>query len=69
MFISRQKYERDLKEAYENGRYEAEDRAYRDRSFERVWEKLDKLNSRICKLELGGKNEPADAVPEGCPFD
>lgn len=67
MFISRQKYERDLKEAYENGRYEAEDRCYRERSFERVWEKMEKIESKIRKLE--GKQEPAEAIAEGCPFD
>lgn len=67
MFISRQKYERDLKEAYENGRYEAEDRSYRERSIERIWEKLGKIESKVRKLE--GKQEPAEAITEGCPFD
>lgn len=67
MFISRQKYERDLKEAYEKGRYEAEERGYRERSFERIWEKLGKIESKIRKLE--GKQEPAETITEGCPFD
>lgn len=67
MIISRRKYERDLKEAYEKGRCEAEDRCYRDRSFEWVWESLEKINTRIRKLE--SKREPAEAITEGCPFD
>ena len=67
MFISRRKYEHDLKEAYEKGRYEAEDRSYRERSFERIWEKLGNIESKVRKLE--GKQEPAEAITEGCPLD
>ena len=69
MFISRQKYDRDLKEAYENGRYEAEDRCYRERSFERVWEELRRIQDKLRMLERKGKPESAEPVPEGCPFD
>lgn len=68
MFISRQKYERELKEAYEKGRYEAEERGYRERSFERVFDKLDQIENKVRKLERE-KNKPAEPVPEGCPFD
>lgn len=68
MFISRQKYERELKEAYEKGRYEAEERGYRERSIERVWEELRRIQEKLWKLERE-KNKPAEPVPEGCPFD
>lgn len=69
MFISRQKYDRDLKEAYENGRYEAEERGYRERSIERVWEELRRIQEKLWKLERKGKPESAEPVSEGCPFD
>lgn len=67
MFISRHKYERDLKEAYEKGRYEAENRCYQERANERLYEQLDKVNARVRKLEV--KQNPAENVPVGCPFD
>ena len=61
MIISRRKYEHDLKEAYEKGRYEAEDRYYRDRANERMCEQMDRLRSRVRKLE--GKKDPAENMP------
>ena len=69
MFISRKKYERELKEAYEKGRYEAEERGYRERAIERVWEELRRIQEKLWKLERKGKPENAEPVPEGCPFD
>lgn len=69
MFISRQKYERDLKEAYEKGQYEAEERGYRERSIERVWEELRRIQDKLRILERKNKPESAEPVPEGCPFD
>lgn len=63
MIISRQKYERELKEAYEKGRYEAEERCYRERSIERVWEELRRISNKVSKLEREKENEPAEHLP------
>ena len=69
MIISRSRYEQDLKEAYEKGRYEAEERCYRDRALERVWEELGRIQEKLRMQERKNKPESAEPVPEGCPFD
>ena len=61
MIISRRKYEHDLKEAYEKGRYEAENRFYQERANERLYDLVDRLKDRVRKLE--GKADPAANVP------
>lgn len=66
MIISRHQYEQDLKEAYEKGRYEAENRCYQERANERMYEQMDKLRNRVRKLE--GKADPASNMPE-YPFE
>lgn len=47
MFISRDKYERELKKAYDKGYNEAYERTQRDIEFERIWTKLHELGNKI----------------------
>lgn len=61
MIISRRKYEYDLKEAYEKGRYDAENRYYQERANERLAEQVDSLRRRVRKLE--GKPDPTENIP------
>lgn len=47
MFISKAKYEIELKKAYDKGYDEAYERTQRDIGFERIWTKLHELEKKI----------------------
>lgn len=70
MIISRHKYDERLKEAYEKGRYEAEERFYHDRAMERLHTAVGRLEERVRKIEKAtGIPDLSGSVREGCPFD
>lgn len=50
MFISRDKYEKELKKAYDKGYDEAFERTQRDIGFERIWTKLHELENKIHEM-------------------
>lgn len=51
MIISRRKYERDLKEAYEKGVRETEERVYQNEEFRRLHERINEMGRDIQELK------------------
>lgn len=51
MIISRRKYEQDLKEAYENGCRETEERCWQNEREHRIFDRLDALETAVRKMQ------------------